>query len=167
MKEGSVTAVKKTADPIARLMQEHDETLLQLKLLNKAVYAFSQDGYSARHFQQVVAALRFIEEEVSVHNAKEERALFPVLERYVEGPTRIMRHDHKKLKKGFIQLREAVKRVEKKRDSFSAIKDLKTIAKGVVQLFVNHIHKENYILFPLVQQFLDKEELREVAKKML
>ncbi|MBI1807249.1 MAG: hemerythrin domain-containing protein [Ignavibacteria bacterium] len=158
---------KTSADPIAQLMQEHNEALVQLKLLNKAVHAFSQDGYSTRHFNQINAALRFIEEEVSVHNYKEEAALFPVLERYVEGPTRVMRNDHKKLKKGFKQLTDAVQDIQKHRDSFSAIKRLSTVSKSVVQLFVNHIHKENYILFPLVQQFLTKDELREIAKKML
>jgi hemerythrin-like domain-containing protein len=154
-------------DPIAQLMQEHNDALVQLKLLNKAVQAFSQDGYSPRQYRQLVAALRFIEEEVGVHNRKEETALFPVLERYVVGPTRVMRQDHKKLQKGFVQLNGAVKAVNKRRDSFSAIKRLATVAHEVVQLFVNHIHKENYILFPLVQQFLGKEELREIARKML
>ena len=159
--------MKKSPDPIAQLMQEHDEALQQLKYLNKAVHAFSQDGFSAKHFNQIKSALRFIEEEVSVHNDKEEVALFPILERYVEGPTRIMRSDHKKLKQGFIQLRDAVKSVKEHRDSFSAIKKLVNVSKNVIQLFVNHIHKENYILFPLVQRFISKEELREVAKKMV
>lgn len=158
---------QKSVDPIAQLMQEHNDALIQLKLLNKAVQAFAQDGYSPKHYNQVVAALRFIEEEVSVHNHKEEIALFPVLERYVDGPTKVMRQDHKKLQKGFVQLNDAVKAVNKRRDSFAAIKRLSVIAKNVIQLFVNHIHKENYILFPLVQQFLGKDELREIAKKML
>ena len=158
---------KSPADPIAQLMQEHNHALVQLKLLNKAVHAFSQDGYSTKQFNHLTAALRFIKEEVSIHNYKEEAALFPVLERYVEGPTRVMRDDHKKLKKGFKRLNEAVKQVHKHRDSFSAIKKLTTVSKSVALLFVNHIHKENYILFPLVQQFLTKDELREIAKKML
>ncbi|MBI1803513.1 MAG: hemerythrin domain-containing protein [Ignavibacteriae bacterium] len=159
--------MKKVTDPIAQLMQEHNEALVQLKLLNKAVNAFRQDGFSARHFRQIQASLRFIEEEVSVHNHKEESALFPVLERYVEGPTRIMRNDHKQLRRGFVRLSDAIGNVERNRDSFKAIRTLSTIAQNVVLLFVNHIHKENYILFPLVQKFLTKDELREIAKMML
>lgn len=159
--------VKKSTDPIAQLMQEHNDALYNLKILNKAVQAFTQDGFSKKHFKQIQSALRFIEEEVTEHNHKEEDALFPMLERYVEGPTRVMRSDHKKLRKGFFLLKATIVRVEKNRDSFSAIKRMSTVAKGVVQLFVNHIHKENHILFPLVQKVLSKEELREVAKKML
>lgn len=159
--------MKKSTDPIAQLMEEHNDALVQLKLLNKATNAFSLDGFSKKYYHQIRAALRFIEEEVSVHNRKEEEALFPVLERYIEGPTRIMRNDHKKLRRGFHQLSKAIAVVEKNRDSFSAIKRLQLIAADIVQLFVNHIHKENYILFPLVQKFLTKDELREIARKML
>jgi len=155
------------ADPIAELMQEHNEALLQLKRLNKAVQSFRDDGYTGRSYRQIQEALRFIREEVSVHNRKEETALFPVLERYVDGPTNVMRDDHKKLKKGFVKLHHAVSRVSRNHDSFAAIRNLSTISKDIVQLFVNHIHKENYILFPLVRQFLEKDELREIARRML
>jgi len=159
--------MRSPADPIAQLLQEHNQALIQLKNLNAAVEAFAQEGYTAKHYRTIRAALKFIEEEVSVHNLKEEKALFPVLERYVEGPTKIMKQDHRKLKKGFYRLSEAIHLVNVNRDSFSAIRKLKNVANDVVQSFVNHIHKENYILFPLVQRFLSREELREIAKKMI
>ena len=158
---------RKSPDPIAQLMQEHNDALVQLKLLNKAVRSFGERGYSAASYNRICAALRFIEEEVSVHNRKEEEALFPVLERYVDGPTRIMRSDHRKLRSGFVKLNAAVREVRRRRDSFAAIRRLTAVARDVVQQFVNHIHKENYILFPLVQRFLGKDELREIARKML
>ncbi|TAK53890.1 MAG: hemerythrin domain-containing protein [Bacteroidetes bacterium] len=154
-------------DPIAVLLQEHNEALDQLKRLNLAVGELSQHGYSKKVGKQLTSSLRYIEHEVKDHNRKEEDALFPILETYVEGPTKLMRSDHKKLRKGFEQLRKAIDKLQQNPDSFSAIKTLSTIAKDIVQLFVNHIHKENYILFPLVQKLLTKDELREVAKKML
>lgn len=159
--------MRTSADPIAQLLQEHNDALIQLKNLNRAVQAFSQDGYSTKQFRVIKAALRFIEEEVSVHNLKEEKALFPVLERYVEGPTKLMKQDHRRLKKGFYRLSKAINAVNVSRDSFSAIRKLRDVANEVVQSFVNHIHKENYILFPLVQRFLSREELREIARKMI
>ena len=159
--------MRTTADPIAQLLQEHNDALIQLKNLNRAVQAFAQDGYTTRQYRALRGALRFIEEEVSVHNLKEERALFPVLERYVEGPTKLMRQDHRRLKRGFYRLSEAINEVNVNRDSFSAIRRLRTVTTDVIQMFVNHIHKENYILFPLVQRFLSKEELREIARKMI
>jgi|SRR3990172_2105924 len=153
-------------DPFAELLQEHNDMLLQLKKLNEAARLFSVNGYSARNLKQIVSAMKFIEEEVRVHNRKEEKALFLVLERYVDGPTHIMRNEHKKLYARFLKLESAVERVKKHKDSFSAIKNLRTSAQQIVQLFVNHIHKENHILFPLAQRFLSREILREIAKRM-
>ena len=158
---------KKFTDPIAQLMQEHDDTLHQLQMLNKASKGLLENGYSAEQFKQVVASLKFMSEEVNHHNHTEEQALFPILERYIEGPTRIMRNDHKELYKNFVKLRTAVAKVKANKRDPEALKELAMIGKNVVQIFVNHIHKENYILFPLIQEFLSKHELREVARKMI
>lgn len=158
---------KRHIDPIAQFMQEHDKALVQLASLNKATRSIAEDGFSPDAYRRVLTAVEFIEEEVSVHNKSEEDALFPVLERYVEGPTQLMREDHKELKKGFVKLRRAIDKVAANRGSKKAATDLSAVSRSVVQLFVNHIHKENHILFPLVQKFLTKDALREVARRML
>ena len=160
-------ALRRNIDPIARFMQEHDEALVQLSALNKATRSISENGFSMDAYRLVLTAVEFIEDEVSIHNRSEEEALFPVLERYVEGPTKLMREDHKVLKKEFGRLRKAVNRLGAHRRDRSAAGELAMISKGIVQLFVNHIHKENHILFPLVQKFLTKDALREVARRMV
>jgi len=154
-------------DPIAQFMQEHDQALAQLSSLTKATRALEEQGYSADAYRKVLTALTFIDDEVSVHNRREEEALFPVLERYVEGPTQLMREEHKVLRREFRKLRTAVRRLEADTANSTAARDLARVSRGMVQLFVNHIHKENHILFPLVQKFLTKDALREVARRML
>lgn len=158
---------KAASDPIAQLMQEHDETLRQLKKLSKVSTLLVEKGYSQESFTAILSSLRFIHEEVNHHNSKEEEALFPVLERYVEGPTQLMRKDHQDLYRLFKRLQEDVNKVKKNTNNKQAVRTLAETCKSVVQVFVNHIHKENYVLFPLVQKFLRKEELREIAKKMI
>lgn len=148
-------------------MQEHDEALVHLSSLSKATKSIAEHGFSDDAYAKVLSALEFIEEEVSVHNRSEEEALFPVLERYVEGPTQLMRDDHRKMKREFARLRKAVNRVSRNRSNKAAAQDLAAIAKAIIQRFVNHIHKENHILFPLVQKFLTKDALREVARRMV
>jgi hemerythrin-like domain-containing protein len=148
-------------------MQEHNEALVQLSSLNKATTALAESGFTRDAFRKVLRAVEFIEVEVSVHNRSEEEALFPVLERYVEGPTGLMREDHKVLKKEFRRLRRAVDRLDMHRDDNAAAMDLAAVSRVIVQIFVNHIHKENHILFPLVQKFLTKDALREVARRMV
>jgi hemerythrin-like domain-containing protein len=154
-------------DPIAQFMQEHDRALVQLATLSRATRSIAEDGCSMEALRRVHTALDFIDEEVSVHNRSEEEALFPVLERYVEGPTRIMREEHRVLRREFRRLRRAVGRVEQNRKDRAACEELRNVAQVIVQIFVNHIHKENHILFPLVQKFLTKDALREVARRMV
>jgi uncharacterized protein len=158
---------RRRIDPIARFMQEHDKALLELASLNKATRSIRDEGFTREAYRKLVEALAFIDEEVSIHNRSEEEALFPVLERYVEGPTQRMRQDHKVLKREFTRLRRAVRRVEQHRNSLAAREELSAVSQSVVSLFVNHIHKENHILFPLVQKFLTKDALREVARRLV
>src|SRR5712692_279942 len=114
---------RKVTDPIAQLMQEHDETLYQLQKLSKASRGLLEKGYSSGYFRQIIASLQFISEEVNHHNHTEEQALFPILERYVEGPTRIMRNDHKKLYKNFVKLRKAVVKVKANKRDPEAVRE--------------------------------------------
>lgn len=160
-------ARRRHIDPIARFMQDHDEALVQLSSLSKATKAIAEAGFTGDAYSRVLRAVEFIEVEVSIHNRSEEEALFPVLERYVEGPTELMREDHKVLKKEFRRLRRAVDRLGAHRSDRAVASDLASVSRGIVQIFVNHIHKENHILFPLVQKFLTKDALREVARRMM
>ena len=153
-------------DPIARFMQEHSATLLHLASLNRATQSLVENGFSPDTFARTVSALAFLQGEVGTHNASEEQALFPVLDRYVEGPTAVMRKEHKVLKVELRRLTRAVEAVSRRHSSKRAINDLGAQAQVVVQQFVNHIHKENNILFPLVQKFLTKDALREIARRM-
>jgi hemerythrin-like domain-containing protein len=160
-------AERPTIDPIAQFLQEHDQALSQLASLTKATRSIESQGFAPEAYRKVLTALAFIDDEVSVHNRREEEALFPVLERYVEGPTRLMRDEHRLLRKEFRRLRTAARRLERDREDAETAREFARVSRGMVQLFVNHIHKENYILFPLVQKFLTKDALREVARRML
>lgn len=158
---------RRPIDPIARFMQEHDETLMHLAILNRATQQIADHGYTDDAFRRVKIAMRFLEDEVGVHNQREEDALFPVLERYVEGPTRVMRDEHVVLKRQLRKLQTAVRKVERGPRSAETGNVLRERAQSVIQPFVNHIHKENNILFPLVQKFLTRDALREVARRMV
>jgi iron-sulfur cluster repair protein YtfE (RIC family) len=160
-------ALRRPIDPIAQFMQEHDDALSELASLSRSTRSLARDGFSPEAFQNVQHALDFLNLEVCIHNHREEEALFPVLDRYVEGPTTAMREDHRLLHREFLRLKRAARRVEKSKRNVRAARELEGTAQKVVQIFVNHIHKENYILFPLVRKFLTKDALREVARRMV
>lgn len=160
-------AVRRPIDPIARFMQEHDVTLMHLSSLNRATRTLVEHGYSTEAALRVREAVGFLADEVDVHNRHEEEALFPVLERYVEGPTGVMREEHRALKRDLKRLRTSVRKLNTGRPSATTLRAIRSHAQTVIQKFVNHIHKENNILFPLVQKFLTRDALREIARRLV
>jgi hemerythrin-like domain-containing protein len=160
-------ATRREIDPIAQFMQEHAVALEQLASLSKANRMIEEEGWSPEAERRVRRALSFLDDEVKVHNRGEEEALFPVLDRYVEGPTKNLLEDHKALARTFAGLRRANRRLKRQKNSKRAAAEFVEVSRHVIQLFVNHIHKENTVLFPLVQKFLTKDALREVARRLL
>ncbi|MFA6467534.1 MAG: hemerythrin domain-containing protein [Bacteroidota bacterium] len=156
-----------TRDPIALLMKEHEDALTKLQLLKKSAGEIKKKGYSEKSFKSLLKAVEYVDEEVRVHNKHEEEALFPIVDRYVDGPTTSLRDDHIKMGKIYKKLSYSIKSLKENPDDKTARMELVESAEAIVQLMVNHIHKENNILFPMVQRFVSKEEMREIAKKLL
>lgn len=154
-------------DPIAVFIQEHEDVLLHLRSLNKIAASIKENGVDDELLKTLDQSMQFIKEEVDVHNRREEEALFPVVERYVDGPTRSLRDDHRHLARHFETLQEAAHAITQNRNNQEAIQQFLLIARTIVKLMVNHIHKENHILFPMLQRFLTKDELREVTRKLI
>jgi len=154
-------------DPIALLMKEHEDALLKLQQLKKAAAELKRKGYSERTFKSLLKAVEYVDQEVRHHNRHEEDALFPIVERYVDGPTAVLREDHARMAKIYRKLHYSIKALRDNTDDRIARLELCDSAEEIVQLMVNHIHKENHILFPMIQRFCTKEELREVARKLL
>lgn len=154
-------------DPIAVFLKEHDTALVQLQILKRSASEIRKKGYSEKTFRQLLKATEFVDEEVRVHNGKEEKALFPVVEKYVDGPTAVLRDEHVKMARTYKKLHFSIEMLTENHDDKTARAELAEAADAIVQLMVNHIHKENQILFPLVKRFLTKEELRKIAQRML
>ncbi|MGA9406463.1 MAG: hemerythrin domain-containing protein [Bacteroidota bacterium] len=154
-------------DPIGIFLKEHDMALVQLRILKKTAAEIRKNGYSEKLFKQLLKATEFVDEEVRVHNGKEESALFPIVERYVDGPTNTLREDHQRMARIYKKLHYSIGSLKENHDDKIARQELGEAAEEIVQLMVNHIHKENEILFPLVKRFFTKEELRKVAQRML
>ncbi len=154
-------------DPIALFMKEHDEALVYLQRLKKASQDLRKNDFSDKAFNQLIKASSFVDQEVREHNRKEENALFPIIERYVEGPTAVLRDDHIRLGKVYKKLRHGISALDESRDDEIALIELCEAVDEIVTLMVNHIHTENQILFPLVRKFITKKELREAAQKLL
>ncbi len=159
--------MKKKFNPLVVFIQEHSRLLLLLKKLNATAQSIEKEGVKTKSVKTIIAVIKVLEEEISYHNVMEEEALFPVLEQYVEGPTELLIDEHKLMKKKFLNLKKTIAQTQLPNASKLISQKLAINIRETVQVFVNHIHKENYILFPLLKRFLSKEELDKVASKMM
>ena len=110
--------MKNARDPIAEFMKEHEDAVKHLHLLSAAAKSLANDGFSRSAFKHVLEGLAYMNEEVREHNKKEEDALFPILERYVEGPTKLIASAATKLLATLFALLISVSSKKLKAESF-------------------------------------------------
>lgn len=156
----------KIKNPLIIFINEHTELLVNLKKLNHLNQAIKNYGFTVKSLKAVDDILKKLEHEISHHNKLEERALFPVLEKYVEGPTTLLKEEHKLMKNKFKRLHNVIRKAKMEKVTSVHFDELTLSIGEVIQVFVNHIHKENYILFPLLNRFFTTNELNKIAKKM-
>jgi len=144
-------------DPIELLRREHDEALAVLDRLEIAVRNLAAPGALAA----VKQAIAFLDEDVRAHNEREEEILFPAIERYlVQGPTAVMRFEHRELWNLLGDLETAV------RSTPPSPPVIFQRGMAAADLLRRHIEKENGILFPMAQQMLSPDEMSAIARQM-
>jgi hemerythrin-like domain-containing protein len=100
------------------------------------------------------------------HHEKEDNHLFPLLARKgvpVAGcPIGVLTHEHETSRRLTADLGAAVDAFLKNPQPMSQF--LITTLRGIVELYPNHIWKENYLLFPMTDKLLDEEEQRQLLE---
>jgi hemerythrin-like domain-containing protein len=151
-------------DPIDVLMKEHDEGMEQLKHIAGAVKSIQVDGFSGKAFQEIADAVRVFLVVIRRHNAKEERYLFPLMDRHAAGSPSSMRYEHREIGRTFNELVDSVNDVEDGRIHGSSIRELLQVANNVVDQLSSHMTKENTVVFPVARQILTAEEYEQLRK---
>ncbi|MCG3165414.1 MAG: hypothetical protein POELPBGB_01177 [Bacteroidia bacterium] len=169
--------------PLKEFVSEHKEVIEQVELFEKALVQFKANGYKVdRKINEVFGNFfKYFDEHILPHNAKEEKTLFPVLNKKLleagehstgETPVTaidVMEDDHVK----FIQLGALIFNffgiATRIQDAASRIFILDTAyenARELIELLKLHIYREDYTLFPLAQKYLSKEEFKQLEKEM-
>ena len=145
---------------IQTLMSEHQHALAQLSLLDDASARLAHSGYAERDLDVVRRAVTFINNDIRIHNEREEAHLFPELERVLPpaGPTAVMREEHRVLWEDLTALERTLDSVTGATGA-EAFGSMHAAALGVVRLLRDHIMKEDNILFPMAERALSPEQL--------
>ncbi len=155
---GQRTGGKGPDDPIDVLMKEHAYGMSELTNISRAAKSIQVDGFSAKAFQEIAAAVRVIADMIGRHNTKEETLLFPMLERHMNAIPGGMLIEHREVNRTFNELLRSINDIEDGRIHGSSIRELLQLANFVVSHLGNHMMKENTILFPMVKRLLTNEE---------
>lgn len=134
---------------LEELSAEHKKILKQLEELEAAVKKPKIDKSKIKEF------LDFTKNFAEPHHQKEEKVLFPALEKKgipkEGGPIGMMLLEHK-TKRGYVKkLQKALVKDEEE--------EIKEYAQSIVSLLTDHIYKEENILYPCAKDVLTTNEL--------
>ena len=149
-------------DPIEKLMQEHGLEMAYLGNLGTAVRSIETNGFSVAAFETIAESVRTIGKIIFSHSEREEQYLFPMIENHVEGPTNIMRSEHRKLWETYRSLMQSVQDVEDGRLSSFSTRDLLEMTKFLIEYLTNHINTENTVLYTMAKRVLTTDEYQKL-----
>lgn len=153
-------------DPIETFRKENEETLGILSQLGSAAEVIKENGFSFDAFEQIVNVVEFIDDKVRRHTEKEEKYLFPLMERHINGRTQTMRIEHKELWRAFSMLKDCVKDVEELRVHAMTVRDLVGSSRTIVEYLTKHIQKENGDYFPHAREILTQAEYEQLRTEI-
>lgn len=171
------------AGSLKSLINEHKEVIGELEKFETSLIAFKAEGFRmTKEINDSLASFfSFFDDDILVHNRKEERHLFPILhQRLIESGEHskeetpktsidLMEDDHVK----FIQLASLTFNIlglaVRLPDSHSRMLTYDVAYNTgieLVELLKLHIYREDNILFPLAQKLLTNAELSNIEEKM-
>jgi len=172
------------SDSLKSLIDEHKDVISKLENFEASLIAFKAEGFRmTKEINDSFAAFfSFFDNDILVHNRKEERHLFPILhKRLIESGEHskeeipktsvdLMEDDHVK----FIQLASLTfnilglaVRLPDKHSQMLTYDVAYNTGIELVELLKLHIHREDNILFPLAQKLLKKAQLSRIKGKMV
>ena len=153
-------------DPFEILLQDHAEFLKHLIILKNATDNIKSNGFSYEAFEEIAESAQYIDKEIREHNLKEEKYLFPLIERHVDGPPNVMMNEHRELWRAFKTLTDCVKEIEDLHVNGTSVPTLIRTAHYIVSLLEEHMRKENDVLFPMAKRVLTPKEYQQLMEDL-
>lgn len=157
-------------DPLQVLMEEHQVFLARVESFREAwrqttKLSPASPALAGEAAQFAVFLARDVDE---FHAAKEERALFPVLERRrsaEESSLGHMRDDHESLRALQRSMGKMSSQLDADPGAPEPIRRIARIAESIETLLSQHVIKEDFVLFPMAQDVLSRRDMLEVARR--
>ena len=157
--------------PTDVLKHEHRLIEEQLKQLSAALKQLGERGPDPEVLDRIEQVASYIDHEMAIHHRKEEEGLFPLLERFLEGEDlhldgRIADHEDLKIMSGKFKdaLDDCRRRGRGSAGAFAA-NMLKGYGLYIVHLVMEHLLKEDQILFLVAERYLSSQQENEILQR--
>lgn len=168
---------------IQSLILEHKSALEQIELFEMALIQFKSNGYNVDSKMNEIfgAFFKYFDEQISNHNHKEEKTLFPLLnKKLIEAGEHssgeklmtaidVMEDDHIK----FIQLGVLTfnllglaSRISDREARTFVLDTAYENGRELIEALKLHIYREDYTLFPLAHKYISTNEFNEIMELM-
>ncbi|MBK7181672.1 MAG: hemerythrin domain-containing protein [Bacteroidetes bacterium] len=171
------------AKPIQQLINEHKLALEKIEDFERAVVQFKENGYQLdSKINEIFGVFfKYFDENISNHNHKEEKTLFPVLNKklieagehsvgeHMMTAIDVMEDDHVKfiqlgvLTFNFLGLATRISDIPSRMFIFDTAYEN---ARELIESLKLHIYREDHTLFPLAHKYISKEEFEEIERLM-
>ena len=171
---GAADELNEGDSPLEVLRKEHDRALEKIGLLCAASLCLrlgSTTGSAIwdKGIDHLAKVTEFIDKEIALHFHREEKVLFPMLEKHLgveKSPTRLLLGEHAGIWQVYAQLKEKLAELQAVRQPNEAIAgQVQEIGGRFENMLREHIKKENESLLPLAKGLLGEAELTEFSDK--
>jgi hemerythrin-like domain-containing protein len=142
-----------------------DDHIYILKLTDVMKEIVRSEKSDIEHIESIVELIRNFAD--GLHHAKEENLFFPALEgkgfSAQQGPVAVMLHEHEQGRNFVKGIADNVELF--KNGSTSALSEINRNMSGYADLLVNHIAKENNILFRMADRVLSDAEHKNLIEQ--
>jgi len=149
---------------IEALREEHRVLLKELRRLDRSLAQLSLKRAGATVVIPVLESLyTLLADRVHPHMLRERRTLHPLLRR--SGLLRqrevqaIIAGDNG-LERECRQLKRALRRLKREKDEREAVRRVIAIGEGIIEVIIEHVHREEQILFPKLEEELSTSAVR-------
>ena len=152
--------------PTDVLKHEHRQIEERLQVLSSALKSLGNHGSDVDLLNRIEEVAQYIDREMAAHHRKEEEGLFPFLARYLDEDLhldgRIADHEDLKIMSG--KFKQTLEECRNTKDHFAA-QMLRGYGLYIVHLVLEHLLKEDEILFLVADQYLSAEQETEIFRR--
>ncbi|MCS7157237.1 MAG: hemerythrin domain-containing protein [Blastocatellia bacterium] len=143
---------------IQTLREEHRALLKELRRLDRSLARLSVKQAEAAVVVPVLESLHaFLADHVHPHMLREREVLHPLVEKSGLSRERAIRAiltGDDGLEKECRRLQRALQRLKREKDEREAVQQVIAIGEGIIEGIIEHVHREEQILFPRLEEAL-------------